>query len=739
MKRLILAGAVGLLTLQHISAQSFQIQPTPQQYVPQQDSLEIPLQVSLILEKSHESLPAVFLIKNLWKEQIQENGFPVYLGIQGDKTVRKYKKNIPNKAEGYYLSIEKDKIVVAGADEQGLFYGVQTLAQLLTLSKLPLAQVTDYPDLPYRGVVEGFYGTPWSHEARLRQLEFYGKNKLNVYLYGPKDDPYHSTPNWRKPYPPKEAAQLKALVDKAKENEVIFYWAIHPGQDIRWNTEDRDALMQKFESMYELGVRAFAVFFDDISGEGTKAEKQAELLNYLDNNFVKIKGDIAPLVMCPTEYNKSWSDVKGGYLTTLGNKLNKDIQIMWTGDRVIACIDKQSMEFINPLLKRKAYIWWNFPVSDYVRDHLLMGPVYGNGLDIKDDMAAFVSNPMERAEASKIALYSIADYAWNLEDYQSEASWKRAIHDLMPQYAEYLETFAAHNSDLGENGHGFRRDESVALQPALKTLCDNYTKESKIDEKAYQDVSDACQQIILSADMLMASKTNRPLIEEIKPWLIQFKLVGEYGQQVLQMIQAQISGETTDFKEKHAHAQALQIQMGEVDATFNQNPYQPGVKSGSKCLMPTFNALFEACTSRYNQQQGTNLDTRAEYQPYTLSSDVSQLALLPVRRKGRTGAVSSSNEVILWQADGQITLTMDYPRHLENIVLDLGTLDIDGNFILEGQTTDGNWKELQLQPANNKTLLIAVAGSEPIIKFRIRNISGTQQKVYFKRCSFNEQ
>lgn len=175
MKRLILAGAVGLLTLQHISAQSFQIQPTPQQYVTLQDSLEIPLQVSLILEKSHESIPAVSLVKNLWKEQIQENGFPIYLGIQGDKIIRKYKKNIPNKAEGYYLGIEKDKIVVAGADEQGLFYGVQTLAQLLTLSKLPLAQVTDYPDLPYRGVVEGFYGTPWSQDARLRQLEFYGK------------------------------------------------------------------------------------------------------------------------------------------------------------------------------------------------------------------------------------------------------------------------------------------------------------------------------------------------------------------------------------------------------------------------------------------------------------------------------------------------------------------------------------------------------------------------------------
>ena len=68
-------------------------------------------------------------------------------------------------------------------------------------------------------------------------------------------------------------------------------------------------------------MRGFAVFFDDISGEGTKADKQAELLNYIDDHFVKVKRDVAPLILCPTEYNKSWTDVEGGYLTTLGDKL----------------------------------------------------------------------------------------------------------------------------------------------------------------------------------------------------------------------------------------------------------------------------------------------------------------------------------------------------------------------------------------------------------------------------------
>ena len=82
---------------------------------------------------------------------------------------------------------------------------------------------------------------------------------------------------------------------------------------------------------------------------------------------------------------------------------------------------------------------------------------------------------------------------------------------------------------------------------------------------------------------------------------------------------------------------------------------------------------------------------------------------------------------------------MDYPRSLGNIILDLGTLDIDGKFTLEVQTTDGNWKILELKPTNNKTLLVADAGPEQILQFRLKNTSGTLQKVYFKRCSFNER
>ena len=467
--RLILFFSMALLLSATMQAAGKYLHPAPQQMSATGDSISIPTDYRMYVFEEGADEPALKLLYSFLPYSAEKAGFGIYVGARGDKSVKKFSRNIPQKAEGYYLKIDDNNIVVAGADRRGLFYGVQTLLQLAENGKLPAVEITDYPDVPYRGVVEGFYGKPWSHMARLRQLEFYGRNKMNVYIYGPKDDPYHRTPDWRIPYPEEEAERMRELVQAATDNNVIFYWAIHPGQDIKWNDEDRDNLLRKFEHMYQLGVRGFAVFFDDISGEGTKADKQAELLNYIDDNFIQTKHDVAPLIMCPTEYNKSWTKLEGGYLATLGERLNGDIHIMWTGDKVVETIDMETLDFVNPLIKRKAFIWWNFPVSDYVQPHLLMGEVYGNGLDIKDDVSAFVSNPMEYAEASKIAIQSIADYTWNMEAYDSRESWLQAIRDLMPENAEYLKTFVSHNSDLGPNGHNFQRMESEEIAPALDT------------------------------------------------------------------------------------------------------------------------------------------------------------------------------------------------------------------------------------------------------------------------------
>lgn len=722
---------VCLLSTVTAFAQNVSLQPHPQELIVQEKSIDLPAIYRLEGEK--EANPhAVELLKEIFVgKQSTREGLRIIIGEKGDKSVRKYSRLIPKQEEGYYLSVNEKEIVLAGNDERGTYYAMQTLSQLLKNRKLPVVTIKDYPSVRYRGVVEGFYGTPWSHQARLSQLKFYGKNKMNTYIYGPKDDPYHSSPNWRLPYPEKEAAQLRELVTVANRNEVDFVWAIHPGQDIKWNQEDRDNLLSKFEKMYQLGVRSFAVFFDDISGEGTNPQKQAELLNYIDEKFVQAKPDVTPLVMCPTEYNKSWSNPKGNYLTTLGEKLNPSIQIMWTGDRVISDITRDGIEWINERIKRPAYIWWNFPVSDYVRDHLLLGPVYGNDTTIAKQMSGFVTNPMEHAEASKIAIFSVASYAWNPTKYDTWQAWKDAIRTILPGAAEELECFAIHNSDLGVNGHGYRREESQNIQPVADRFLKAYAENGNYEQEDYEALMNTFERMAESADILLTNTENKPLIEEITPWLYQFKLLAETGEEVLKMAESQERDSSADFMRKYNHVKALQQRMFSTDQTYNQNPYQPGVKVASRVLKPLIDRTFATAVERYNKKNGTQLDATTDYMPHKLNSNIEQIKNLPLQLKANRIIISPMNEVVKWPAGSYIELELDATYPAERIDINFGKKEpcTWGRFEI---STDGKeWKAIDLQQKDAR--LTAGLQKAPVKFIRFVNTSNDEQQVYLRQ------
>ncbi|MCI7274586.1 beta-N-acetylglucosaminidase domain-containing protein [bacterium] len=680
-----------------------------------------------------------FAVKALQQSGITTDSkaaFTLTLGVKGDKAVKKYAARIPAHAQGYLLEITPKGAVIAGADEAGLFYGVQTLLGSIAKGKMECATITDWPDVAFRGTVEGFYGTPWSHKARLSQIEFYGRNKMNVYIYGPKDDPYHRD-HWREAYPDAEAKRIQELNEHSKQWGVNFYWAIHPGIDIKWTPEDRDALMAKLEKMYNLGIRSFAVFFDDIWGEGTKADKQAELLNYVDDNFIAKHKDVSPLIMCPTEYNRAWANDEKGYLRTLGTKMNKDVQIMWTGNTVVHCIDKESMEWINQRIDRKAYIWWNFPVSDFVRDHILLGPAYGNGLDIADDLSGFVSNPMEHAEASKISLYGIADYCWNMKAYDEKRDWEKGLQAVLPSNTAALRTFALYNKDLGPNGHGFRREEGDELKSIAESALGG-------DVQGAALLLQKCYELKTAADVLLGDKSNPELNRELRPWLLQAKNVADYGATVCMMSLSRMSnyqlGETT-FEQLHQQARSLQEQMYELENSNVRHALQPGIKVATKVMLPTLNKLFTQATDKYNQEKGTALLNVADYNPYKLTSDVTQLALLPVTVRGNDVNVSPALEVINWQNGGSLLLECDRDITFAGMDFNLGVPDVAKHFKLE-LFSGGQWKTVSLLHYSADDPVIHTGnelGGMTASKLRLTNVSGSEQKVYFKHFKFVKQ
>lgn len=581
------------------------ISPVPQSVQWGNTAFSNTVSFKIMNEKYADKDALALLKKNI---NISSKGIPIYIGERKDRPVRNYSALIPSKSEGYFLDIKPRKVVIAGNDAAGTFYGVQTFLQILKSSNVLSVTISDYPDITDRGVIEGFYGNPFSHQDRLRQLEFYGKNKMNTYIYGPKDDPYHGfSDRWRDFYPAEDAARIKELIDAAHKNKVKFVWAVHPGNDIHWNYADSVATVKKFEAMYDLGVRAFAVFFDDIGGIGTDATKQAGYMNYLQDEFVKKKKDVDPLILCPTQYNQGWSG--GDYLDILGDKMYPEIRIMWTGKSVVRMIDNETMDWINARINRNAYIWLNYPVNDYLVDHLLMGPVYGNEKDIADKVSGFVSNPMEYAEASKLAVYSIADYTWNMSEYDSLTSWNQGIKYLMPENEEAFKIFSENNIDLGPSGHGLRRaNESAAFKVVADRFTESYNK--NIYPTAYGNQLLQHFQSFRDASKELANSTyNIPLREEIKPWLQAFDIIGQKGITLLDLYKNLVNKDSIKFINNYLKFDSLDVVQKNIRSRdFEGSIKKPNPKPANEVVMPFINSLRGRLAEDYRQTYQYRMD-----------------------------------------------------------------------------------------------------------------------------------
>ena len=100
-------------------------------------------------------------------------------------------------------------VVLAGADPTGHVLRRTDLPPAACTPSdghwhVPGVVVRDEPGLAKRGMIEGFYGAPWTAAARTAMMRFAGQNKMNSYVYAPKLDPYHRE-KWRDPVPRRAA------------------------------------------------------------------------------------------------------------------------------------------------------------------------------------------------------------------------------------------------------------------------------------------------------------------------------------------------------------------------------------------------------------------------------------------------------------------------------------------------------------------------------------------------------
>ncbi|MBQ8900242.1 MAG: beta-N-acetylglucosaminidase domain-containing protein, partial [Akkermansia sp.] len=540
----------------------------------------------------------------------------------------------------YALEVTPGKLTVWANSAEGMHYAKQTLSQMLSgvdgaqnaqrdpfpdtplrdvamLGELPLGTVIDWPDLPFRGTVEGYYGAPWSFEARKSQFDFYGHNKLNTYIYAPKDDPYHHGLGCYEPYPADKAEEIRRLVQHAHRNHVRFVWAIHPANTVKWaqngGKTQLDGLCHKLQLMYDLGVRDFGVLVDDSSGEIGRPERQVQLCNYILENFIRKHPDVnQTLIMCPTGYNRAWTNAK--FLQTIGNGLDKSIPVMWTGNTVVHDIKLSGQQWVNEHVKRPTFIWWNWPCNDIKRSRISMGRTYGLGTEpeMKTAMSGFVANPMEHAEASKVGLFGVADYTWNITGFESDKSWRAGIARLYPGCKEAMQCFCDHNSYLLPNGHGYFREESVEIFPTASKYSQSLTY-NRPDTEAAAKLLTEFERIEQAGVTLQQAEGISALQQDIAPWITQFILAGRAGCAAMKSLLATDKTERMNqfFRAVNTHADMENTERDEWSPQGTK--YLKDTEVAMYCMTPAMRATLRHLNSTIMAEIGGRSNPRPAF------------------------------------------------------------------------------------------------------------------------------
>ncbi|HEY2990666.1 MAG TPA: beta-N-acetylglucosaminidase domain-containing protein [Candidatus Binatia bacterium] len=298
-----------------------------------------------------------------------------------------------------------------------------------------------------RGIVEGFFGPPWSMKHRAAMFEFGAARGMDTYLYAPKDDPYHRE-KWEQPYPQKEWKELLRLLRAAEKHKIDFVYAFHPGKGLRFTNErPLRLLLSKAERFYDAGVRTFAILFDDIlsrliyaedrkqfGGSLARAESLwlAQILERQPAGWRDVEWWI-----CPSDYTddpmlaRLFGEFEPDFLETMAEYLPPSVACFWTGPKVVSkTITSADAQRTAQRIRHRLILWDNYPVNDLTMSgEIHLGPLTGRDPRLPRLIYGYLNNPLLQESLSFIPLGTCFDYAAVPANYDAEKSWRRAITD----------------------------------------------------------------------------------------------------------------------------------------------------------------------------------------------------------------------------------------------------------------------------------------------------------------------
>ena len=330
----------------------------------------------------------------------------------------------------------------------------------------------------WRGIVEGFYGTPYPAAERADLLRFEAAHGMNVYVHAPKQDPYVRT-LWRHPYPAAQMRELRGEVAWARHHGIAWVPDVGPGvplipspnvalpdRDICFSCPaDLRLLVDRYRPFVAAGSPAVMVSFDDTEKVSTHPEDVAAYgrgdaaYGTMTADAVNAVAHAYPhtaVLTVPADYSGTRSTA---YLRAFAKRLDPRVVVLWTGTAVVApTIRRQDALAFDRVVHRRVLVWDNYPANDWAGGivgeptNLFMGPLVGRGPDLVGAISGILSNPMDEWSPSELPLATVADFLDDPWHYQPEQSWQRALHEIGGRHTKVVAKFAdnVRSSVLGQ-------------------------------------------------------------------------------------------------------------------------------------------------------------------------------------------------------------------------------------------------------------------------------------------------
>jgi hypothetical protein len=285
------------------------------------------------------------------------------------------------------------------------------------------------------GIIEGFYGPPWTWEGREETVAFLADRGYRFYHYAPKADEYLRE-RWRETPPAETMASLARLSSFCRDRKVRFGVGLSPFEIYRsFDDEAKATLADKLAALDALPIDDLAILFDDMRGDVPDlAATQVQIIHWAAERTRATR-----IIACPTYYtddptlDRAYGERPPNYLEDLGASLDPRIEVFWTGEEV--CSREYSpghLERVATQLKRKPFLWDNYPVNDgQMSNALHLRAFTGRPGALGSRLSGHAVNPALQCVLSRIPALSLVESYERGEAYEYGAAFLRAATQVL--------------------------------------------------------------------------------------------------------------------------------------------------------------------------------------------------------------------------------------------------------------------------------------------------------------------